>query len=151
MKLIKKRLVPLIKTIIFCGQNNLPLRGHRDDGEFEPESAVTGKQGIFRSLLAFRLDSGDETLHEHLKNCKKNATLISKTTQNEIVELIRDVIVQDIVHEVNNSKYFAILCDETTDNNTKEQMTFSVKYLKMIFFFKYFLHEFIFLKYFSGM
>lgn len=66
----KKCLVPLIKKIIFCGQNNLPLRGHRDDGEFEPESVIRG-QGIFRSLLAFRLYSGDETLHEHLKNCKK--------------------------------------------------------------------------------
>ncbi|KAL4082892.1 hypothetical protein QTP88_029546 [Uroleucon formosanum] len=103
LKLIKKRLVPLIKTIIFCGQNNLSLRGHRDDGEFHYESAVTGDQGIFRSLLAFRLDSGDEILHEHLKNCNKNATLI----------------------KLNNSKYFAILCDETTDISTKEQITFS--------------------------
>lgn len=76
----RKRLVPLIKTIIFCGQNNLPLRGHRDDGEFDSESAITGGQGIFRSLLAFRLDSGDEILNDHLINCKKNATLISKTT-----------------------------------------------------------------------
>lgn len=67
----RKRLVPLIKTIIFCGQNNLPLRGHCDDGEFESELAITGGQGIFRSLLAFRLDSGNGILNEHLKNCNK--------------------------------------------------------------------------------
>src|SRR5205807_343662 len=29
----RKRLTPIIKTIILCGQNNIPLRGHRDDGE----------------------------------------------------------------------------------------------------------------------
>lgn len=28
----RKRLVPIIKTIIFCGRQNLALRGHRDDG-----------------------------------------------------------------------------------------------------------------------
>lgn len=106
----------------------MPLRGHRDDGELEPESAATGEQGIFRSLLSFSLDSGDIILHEHLRNCKKKkATLISKTTQNEIIEILHDVIVQDIVRKVNNSKYFAILCDETTDISTKEQITFSVR------------------------
>lgn len=26
----RKKLEPIIKTIIFCGHNNLPLRGHRD-------------------------------------------------------------------------------------------------------------------------
>ena len=28
----RKRLTPIIKTIVLCGQNNIPLRGHRDDG-----------------------------------------------------------------------------------------------------------------------
>jgi len=26
-----KKLIPMIKTIIFCGRYNIPLRGHRDD------------------------------------------------------------------------------------------------------------------------
>ncbi|XP_025422746.1 52 kDa repressor of the inhibitor of the protein kinase-like [Sipha flava] len=50
---------------------------------------------------------------------------------NEIIEVLRDVIVEDIVRELNNSKYFAILCDETTDISTKEQITFSVRYIDM--------------------
>lgn len=123
----KKRLVPIVKSIIFCGHNNLPLRGHRDDGQLEINSAITGDQGVFRSLLAFRLDSGDEILHEHLENCKKNATMISKTVQNEIIEVIHEVLVNNIVTNVKKSKYFSILCDETTDISTKEQITFSVR------------------------
>lgn len=66
-----KRLVPIIKTIIFCGHNNLPLRGHRDDGILDIDSALVGNQGIFRSLLAFRIDSGDKELTDHINSCKK--------------------------------------------------------------------------------
>jgi len=36
----KKRLVPVIKTIIFCGHNNTSLRGHRDDGILDIDSAL---------------------------------------------------------------------------------------------------------------
>lgn len=123
----RKRLIPMIKSIIFCGHNNIPLRGHRDDGQFQIDSAIAGEQGIFRSLLAFRLDSGDDILQNHFDNCKKNATMISKTVQNEIIEVIYEVIVDCIVSKVKKSKYFSILCDETTDISTKEQITFSIR------------------------
>jgi len=39
----RKRLTPIIKTIIFCGQNNIPLRGHGDDGELNMDSIVRGE------------------------------------------------------------------------------------------------------------
>ncbi|KAF0727401.1 zinc finger MYM-type protein 1-like, partial [Aphis craccivora] len=82
---------------VFCGHNNLPLRGHRDDGQLEINSAITGDQGVFCSLLAFRLDSGDEILRENLENCTKNATMISKTVQNDIIEVIYEVLINNIV------------------------------------------------------
>ena len=47
----------LFKTIIFCGQNNIALRGPRDDG---PQN--TSLSGNFQALLEFRIDSGDQTL-----------------------------------------------------------------------------------------
>lgn len=40
----RKRLIPIIKTIVLCGQNNIPLRGHRDDGHLDVESIV-GSEG----------------------------------------------------------------------------------------------------------
>ena len=39
----RKRLTPIIKTIIFCGQNNIPLRGHRDDGDLSLDSIFRGE------------------------------------------------------------------------------------------------------------
>ncbi|CAH1724767.1 unnamed protein product [Aphis gossypii] len=127
----RKRLVPIIKTIIFCGHNNLPLRGHRDDGILDIDSALVGTQGIFRSLLAFRIDSGDKELTNHIRSCKKNSTMISKTIQNDIINILHKVIIETIVTNVKKYKYFSILCDETTDISTKEQMTFSVRYIDM--------------------
>ena len=47
----------LFKTIIFCGQNNIALRGPRDD---DPQN--TSLSGNFQALLEFRIDSGDQTL-----------------------------------------------------------------------------------------
>lgn len=62
----------LFKTIIFCGKNNIPLRGRRDD---DPTNvALTGN---FQALLEFRVDSGDQTLQQHLDTAPRNATYIS--------------------------------------------------------------------------
>lgn len=77
--------------------------------------------------MAFRLDSGDDISHEHLENCKNNTTMISKTVQNKIIEVIHEVLTDNIVYHVKKSKYFSILCDETIDISTKEQITFSVR------------------------
>ena len=38
---------PIIKSVIFCGKQNLPLRGHRDDGQV----LETDDDGVFRALL----------------------------------------------------------------------------------------------------
>ncbi|CAF4586495.1 unnamed protein product, partial [Didymodactylos carnosus] len=39
----------------------------------------------FRALLRYRVDAGDEMLKEHLISAPQNATYISKTTQNELI------------------------------------------------------------------
>lgn len=36
----RRRLVPIFKTVLFCAQNNLPLRGHRDDGALDNEERL---------------------------------------------------------------------------------------------------------------
>ena len=70
----------LFKTIIFCGRNNIALRGPRDD---DPQNASLS--GNFQALLEFRIDSGEQTLQHHLKTAPRNATYIYKTIQNEMI------------------------------------------------------------------
>ena len=60
----RKKLQSIIETIILCGRQNIPLRGHRDAGT-DLERACEG-HGNFWALLQFRISSGDTLLREHL-------------------------------------------------------------------------------------
>lgn len=52
--------------------------------------------------------------------------MISPTIQNEIIETIGDTKKQKIINRIKVSKYYSILCDETTEISTKEQMTICI-------------------------
>ena len=56
----REKMKLIVKTVIFCGQNNIPLRGKRDDN---PDDS--NLQGNFQALLEFNIDSGDLKLKEH--------------------------------------------------------------------------------------
>ncbi|KAJ8875758.1 hypothetical protein PR048_023657 [Dryococelus australis] len=67
----KKKLIPIIKTAIVCGAQNIPLRGHRDDGDLQTEPEKKYGEGNFRALRKFRIDAGDEILASHTGLCDK--------------------------------------------------------------------------------
>lgn len=131
----RRRLIPIIKTIILCGRRNIPLRGHRDDGPFSGRGTRDEDNyedgGNFRSLLEFRVDAGDEILRNHLETASKNATYISKTVQNELIECCRKVMISKIIQQVKESKYFTIIADETTDISVIEQMSLCLRYVDL--------------------
>lgn len=129
-----KRLIPIVKTIIFCAQNNLTLRGHREIGSMKDNDIrVSGEQGIVRALLSYRIKCDDSDLLTHLETSNKNCTMISPTIQNEIIESIRIVIQNKIVERGKTAKFYSILCDETTDISTVEQLTLSVRYVDVLY------------------
>ena len=70
----KRKLHPIIKTILFCGHQNI---GHRDSA-----SSNSANQGNFKALLSFRVDSGDDALKAHLSF---HSTYTSNTIQNELI------------------------------------------------------------------
>jgi hypothetical protein len=78
----------IVKTIELCGRQGFALRGHRDDGKKYSSSV---NFGIFRALLDFRIDSGDTALKKHMESCDRNATYVSKTVQNELLDCIKQL------------------------------------------------------------
>ena len=60
----------IIHTIIFCGKQNVSLRGHRDDAQHLQQP---GNHGNFHALLHFRTESGDKTLQTYLEKAPQNA------------------------------------------------------------------------------
>ncbi|XP_065665586.1 52 kDa repressor of the inhibitor of the protein kinase-like [Hydra vulgaris] len=114
-KIIKNRQIlrPIVDAIIFCGQTNTPLRGHRDDSQYLPKAGEYSKcgTGCFNKLLNFAVRNGNDVLGSHLNNCSKNASYISKTSQNEIIKCCGEEI------------------NEACDSSTKEQMSLVLRFV----------------------
>ena len=98
----RQKLKPIIKTVAFCGRQNIPLCGHKDDNKYLGGDSA----GTFQELLDFRIDSGDEVLKEHLETASRNATYRSKTIQNETIDCCGDVITEQIVEEIRVEIFF---------------------------------------------
>lgn len=112
----RKKLIPIISTILLCGKRDLALRGKEQDGNFE-------------ELLKFRVESGDKILENHLATCSKTAKYTSHQIQNQLIELCGSVIRQHIINEVSESVAFSVLADETADIAGKEQLSIGIRYL----------------------
>ena len=105
----------VVKCVVLCGKQNLPLRGHRDDSQHIEDNNINS--GNFQALINFRVDSGDDNLKNYLENDPRNATYRSKTIQNEIIDVIKECIVGDLVAEIKDSGLYSISADEKADRS----------------------------------
>ncbi|XP_050541762.1 zinc finger MYM-type protein 1-like isoform X2 [Daktulosphaira vitifoliae] len=131
------RLIPIVESIIFLCRQNIPLRGHRDDGMLLPISSTNSdnqisclNEGNFRELLKFRVKSGDRILQNHLQNSSSKATYISKTIQNEIIECCAKEILNQILSRITkDSGFYSIIFDETLDVSKRSQISLVLRYI----------------------
>lgn len=115
----RKKLASIIETVIFCGRQGMPLRGHRDAGPLTLEDPIEN-DGNLRALLRFKIRCGDDALKEHVLTAPGNATYLSPQIQNEILGVCATLVQENIVTRVNTAKCFALLADETTDISGKQ-------------------------------
>ena len=80
----------------------------------------------------------DVVLKEHLNQVGSTAKeggggiggeLISKTTINNILDLIHDLIIETIVSEINNATMFSVMLDTTQDIAVDDQCAIVVRYV----------------------
>lgn len=109
----------LIENILFLGKQCLALRGH-------DETMSSVNKGNFLELLQIRSRDKGEDIAK--KMYSRIHSYKSGQIQNEIISIIKNKITADIVSEINACSAFSIICDETTDNATKEQMSICVRY-----------------------
>lgn len=132
----RKKILPIIKTVLLCGRQGLALRGHFDHGleslqtkvNNSNEDVKTLNEDNFRVLLKFRIDAGDCDLENHLNTASKNATYTSPRVQNEIISSCNNIILKNLVDQINNAECFALLADETMDVSTKKQLSICIRY-----------------------
>ncbi len=120
----RQKLASIMKTIVFCGKQNLALRGHRDNiTDLEQDADDTTNHGNFLALLRFRVEAGDSILREHISTASRNATYTSSNTQNEIINLLSDQVRGVVISKVQKAKWFCVIADEVTDISNKEQLS----------------------------
>lgn len=147
----------VIRSIIFCGRQNIALRGHRETEledyedraensdssesgkEADSESNITTKRsdkgssylnkGNFKELLSL-LCIENETLGKNIKSLPKNATYTSKMIQNDIILTTSKIITDKIISEIKEgSNVYSIIVDEARDEGHCEQMSVCCRYI----------------------
>ena len=117
----------LLDCVIFLGKQGLPYRGHRDDRTCED----VVNAGNFMELVYFRAKT-DAILAKHLKNAPRNATYLSKTIQNELIQVVGNSIRNKIINDIKTAKFFSILADEVTDCSNKEQLSLAIRFVDSV-------------------
>ena len=117
----------IVPIIIFCGEHNLPLRDdwHGKHAQSNREQNL----GNFRALIEFRIEAGDLKLKQSIENAPKNCTYLSKTTQNQLINILGDVIRDEILGEIRKATYFSISADEAADCSNKEQLSLTIRFV----------------------
>ena len=117
-------IISVLKVLEICGREGIALRGHRDDSTSHAKS-----KGKFHALLRFRMET-DHLLASHLDKCPRNASMISKTVQNDLLLHMRDFIIQHFAKAIADSPFLSVLADEISDVSNKEQLGIAVRYLQ---------------------
>ncbi|XP_023214961.1 zinc finger MYM-type protein 1-like [Centruroides sculpturatus] len=114
----------LIALTMIMAQQNIPFRGSSD-------KVYEENNGNFLKILEF-LAEFDLVMEKHLMRAKKKPNSVhylGKTIQNEILELIGQSIKSKILNKVQDSNYYALIVDCTTDTSHQEQMSVIVRYV----------------------
>lgn len=123
----RKYLGPIVDGIILCGRQEIALRGHRDSGKIYVDDN-TKNEGNFRAILKYRA-AGDSDFREVLEGPGERSKYVSPSIQNEVIECCNQVILNKLVSQINEAKFFSVLSDETTDISTTEQVAICVRYI----------------------
>lgn len=110
----------IIDCIKFCGAFELALRGHN-------EKSDSVNPGIFRGLINFSSEL-DDKLKIHIEKSTVFKGL-SKVIQNDMLDCMLFVIRQKIKKEIQQSDFFSIIADETTDISSQFQMSIVFRYI----------------------
>ena len=125
----RRRLEPVIDTVLVLGVQEMAFRGHRDSGDLDlnsnPESE---KDSNLRALLRYRA-LGDKQLHEDINNVPGNCELRSPSIQNEIIQVCGDIIKESILTDIKKAGIYSIIADSTADASTMEQLVIAMRYV----------------------
>ena len=115
----------ILECILYCCQQGLPLRGHRELIDTEDSSINTGN---FRSLVVLQSRSNN-IVRQRLTSGPKNASWLGHDMQNTLIQLLADAVRKMIHDEISGAQYFTLIADETKDISKSEQLSVVLRYI----------------------
>lgn len=135
-----ERVINVVKVIGKCG---LSYRGHIQETAYTLEN-IASNHGNFLELILL-LSKYDVCLQEHVSDCIEKSkkqmgskgrgslvTMMSKTTVNKVIEVIRSLIQQTIAAEVKKAGMFSVQLDTTQDLTSKDQCAVVLRYVTTV-------------------
>ena len=141
----EEKLKSILDCILFCGKQNVSLRGHRNEKvhvqQGSDAESVTlfdkeaGNPDNFIALLEFRAQAGDKCVlrdfHLHAGGTGgKRVNYCSPTIQNELIECCAEHIRQQILQRARAAPFFSVMADEATDSGNLEQMPLVLRFVE---------------------
>ena len=116
----------ILESVLYCCQQGLPLRGHRETIDTEDASINIGN---FRALMVF-LSRSNEIVKQRLTSGPNNATWLGHDNiQNSLITLLADSVRAMIMNEVHTARYCTLIADETKDVSKSEQLSVVLRYV----------------------
>ena len=112
----------IFDAVFYLARQGQAFRGHRDAGTDE------GNLKQLLILLGKYNDNVKQWMHRVEESTAKY-TWTSPQIQNEILTLLHHTVMLQLISNVKNNGYFAIIIDETTDLSVEEQVSICVRHV----------------------
>jgi hypothetical protein len=110
--------------IRILGALGLPFRGHREDIVNDHSNP-----GVYLSLLKF-ISTVDPVLANHFQS-ESRIKYLSKTITDEQINILGSNIREKIVSDCNESHFFTVIADSTTDISHKDQLAILLRFVNI--------------------
>lgn len=119
----RRILADILKCLIFCCSNELPLRGN-------DEKESSENRGVFFETVKL-VATKDPELKNHIKEGggRGSTTYLSSTSQVELLDCCYSTYQSQIKKEIQEAKFISIMADETTDVSQITQLVIVFRYL----------------------
>ena len=114
----------LVAIVQFLAERNLAFRGTIERVEEPSNGNLLGLVELFAK--------SDLVMGEHLRrvtNAEIHDHYLRKKIQNELITVVADAVVNAIIRDIKNAKFFSVILDCTSDISHKEQMSLNIRYV----------------------
>lgn len=111
----------LLRVAIVCAKGNHPLRGH-------DESGTSLNKGLFLDMIEL-LKQESSSFNMRYNSLNTVASYCSPSSQNALLESLTKTMKKQLISQLRQANFFAVIADGTRDIRGYEQLAISIRYV----------------------